>query len=90
MNTTAIILIVVAVIVVLAVVAFLVIRQRARQLDQKRVEAREHREQADTSGRKSEQAPLAAEEQADRARKEQTAAEEHRQQAQEIDPDVEE
>jgi hypothetical protein len=44
----------------------------------------------DTSGRKAEQARLAAEEQADRARKEQTAAEEHRQQAQEIDPDVEE
>jgi polyisoprenoid-binding protein YceI len=82
MSTTAIILIVVAVIVVLAAVAFVARRQRARQLDQKRGEAREHREQADTSGRKAEQARLAAEEQADRARKEQTAAEEHRQQAQ--------
>jgi C4-dicarboxylate-specific signal transduction histidine kinase len=90
MSTTVIILIVVAVIVVLAVVAFFARRQRARQLDQKRLEASEHREQADTRGRKAEQARLAAEEQADRARKEQTAAEEHRQQAEEIDPDVKE
>jgi hypothetical protein len=71
-------------------VALLARRQRARQLDQKRVEASEHREQAETSGRKAEQARLAAEEQTERARKEQAAAEEHRQQAQEIDPDVEE
>jgi uncharacterized protein HemX len=90
MSTTVIILIVVAVIVVLAAVAFVARRQRSRQLDQKRVEASEHREQADTRARKAEQARLAAEEQSDRARKEQTAAEEHRQQAQEIDPDVKE
>jgi cell division protein FtsL len=88
MSTTAIILIVVAVIVVLAAVALVARRRRARQLDQKRVEASEHREQADTRGRKAEQARLAAEEQTDRARKEQAAAEEHRQQAREIDPDV--
>jgi FtsZ-interacting cell division protein ZipA len=90
MSTTAIILIVVAVIDVLAAVGFVARRQRTRQLDQKRDEAREHREQADTRGRKAEQARLAAEEQTERARKEQTAAEEHRQQSQEIDPDVEE
>jgi C4-dicarboxylate-specific signal transduction histidine kinase len=90
MSTTAIVLIIVAVIVVLGAVAFVARRQRARQLDQKRLEAREHREQADTRDRKAEQARLAAEEQADRARKEQTAAEEHRQQAEKIDPDVEE
>jgi cell division protein FtsL len=65
MSTTAIILIVVAVIVVLAAVALVARRQRARQLDQKRVEASEHREQADTRGRKAEQARLAAEEQTD-------------------------
>ena len=52
MNTTVIVLIVVAVIVVLVVVALLARRQRERQLDQKRVEASEHREQAETSGRK--------------------------------------
>lgn len=53
MSTTVIILIVVAVIVVVAVVAFVARRQRARQLDQKRVEASEHREQADTRDRKA-------------------------------------
>jgi hypothetical protein len=73
----------------LAAVAFVARRRRARQLDMKRDEAREHREQADTSGRKAEHARLAAEEHAERARKEQAAAEEHRQQAREIDPDVE-
>ena len=49
-----------------------------------------HREEADTRTRRAEQARLAAEEQAERARKEQAAAEGHRRQAQEVDPDVEE
>ena len=68
---------------------FLARRQRERQLEQRRAEAREHREQADMKARKAEQARLAAEEQADRARKEQAAAEQHRQLAQQIDPDIE-
>jgi len=54
----------------------------------RRIEAAEHRDLAKTKARQAEQVRLAAEERADRARKQQEEADEHRLQAVAIDPDV--
>jgi LPXTG-motif cell wall-anchored protein len=82
------VLIVIGVIIVLGLVYFLVRKRREQQLEENRAQAGELRQTADTRERKAEQARLAAEEQAERARKEQAAADEHRRQAAEVDPDV--
>ena len=88
MSTTAVVLIGLA-LIFLAVAGFVVYRrQQEQKLEEKRTEAGELRQEADTRARKAEQARLQAEEQADRARKEQEAAEERRRQAAEVDPDI--
>ena len=83
--------IVVLLVVALLVVAGIIIAARKRrdaQLEERRVEAREHREDADATARRAEQARLEAEEKADRARKQQEAADDLRRRADEVDPDV--
>jgi uncharacterized protein HemX len=89
MSTTVIVAIVVVAIVVLALAGLATSRQRAKRLEEHRLEAREHREEADSKARKAEQARLQAEEQAERARKQQAEADELRRHAAEIDPDTE-
>jgi flagellar biosynthesis/type III secretory pathway M-ring protein FliF/YscJ len=89
MSTIWIVVIVVVAVVLIACLAFAASRGRTRKLEQKRLEAREHREVADTKARKAEQARLQAEEQADRARKQQAEADELRRHAAEVDPDTE-
>jgi LPXTG-motif cell wall-anchored protein len=83
------VLIVIGLIIVLGLVFFLVRKRREQQLEEKRVQAGELRQEASTTARQAEQARLAAEEQAERARKAQATAEERRREADELDPDVE-
>ena len=72
-------------IVVFGLGYYLVRKRQEQQLEEKRAEAGQLRQEADTSARRAEQAKLQAEEQAERARKEQEAADERRRQAAEID-----
>ena len=88
MSTTAIVLIVIAAIVVIGVVLYFGKQRREAQLEERRVEAGERRDLADTKAREAEQARLAAEEQAERARAREAEAESHRREADELDPDV--
>jgi uncharacterized protein HemX len=88
MSTTIIVLIVIAAIVVIGVVLYLGKRRREAQLEERRVEAGERRDLAETKAREAEQARLAAEEQAARARAREAEAEAHRREADELDPDV--
>jgi biopolymer transport protein ExbB/TolQ len=94
---------VIVAIIVFALIAYMASRSRAKQVEEKRIEAREHREAADTTAREADKAKLQAEEraaqarrqqmeaeeQAEKARAKQSEAEELRQHADEIDPDTE-
>jgi biopolymer transport protein ExbB/TolQ len=88
MSTTAIVLIVIAAIVVVALIAYAATLQRTKRLEQRRVEAQDVRTEAQAKTRRAEQARLAAEEQAERARRDQQAAAELHEKANDIDPDV--
>lgn len=88
MDTIWIVILIVAALAVLAGVFAAMRKRRETELEERRVEARSHREEAEATARHAEQARLEAEEQAERARREQDAAEALRRQADEVDPDV--
>jgi FtsZ-interacting cell division protein ZipA len=85
-NTTWIIVIVVAAVALLAIA--LGVAGRRSRLAKRHEQASELREQAQARARSAKQAELAAEEQAERAKRERAAAEEHAARAREVDPDV--
>lgn len=87
MTTWIVVLIVIALIVIAGVVIAARKRNEVR-LEERRAEAQDHREDAEVTARRAEQARLEAEEQADRARLQQEAADDLRRRADEIDPDV--
>lgn len=101
MSTGAIIGIVIGAVVVIALLTFLFSRQRGRKLEERRVEARGHREAAEERSReaalaraeaqereaKAERERLAAEAQAERADREEAEAAELHERAREVDPD---
>jgi len=76
MDVGVIIAIVVAAIIVIALVAMLGRKQKAKQHEQRRVEAHTHREEARVRGARATRAEAEAEERAARAKKEQALAEE--------------
>jgi len=88
MDTIWIVALIVVAILFVAGVALAARKRSDAKRDERRVEARTHREEAEATARRAEQARLEAEEQADRARKQQEAADDLRRRADEIDPDA--
>ncbi|HEV2591310.1 MAG TPA: hypothetical protein VGU02_05390 [Gaiellaceae bacterium] len=88
MSTTLIVVIVVIAVLVLAAVAWGMTAGRAKRMQQKRVVAQAHREQANVAARQAEKARLEAKEQSDRAAAQQAEADWLRSHADEIDPDA--
>jgi hypothetical protein len=76
MDTGLIIVIAIAAVALIALIALLGKRRRATRLEERRVEAREHHEEARISGARAERATAEAEERAARARREQAVADE--------------
>lgn len=102
MDTWLIIVLVIVALIVLGAVFVGMRRQKESKLTEQRVEAGEHREQAETRSRQAEVAEaeaeeraarakreqLAADEQAERAERERASAQELHERAREVDPDV--
>ena len=88
MDTIWIVVLIVVALIVVAGIMIAARKRRDAQLEERRAEARDHREDADATARRAEQARLEAQEQADRARKQQEAADDLRRRADEVDPDV--
>ena len=63
--------------------------RRARQLEERRVEAGEHREKAELQTLRAKEREDAARDELDRAERERAAAHAHARRADEVDPDVE-
>ena len=76
MDVGTIIVIAIAALVILAIVAFATKRRRTQKLDQRRVEAHSHREEARVRNARADRAAAEAEERAARAKREQAMAEE--------------
>lgn len=83
-------------IVVLAVVAVLLVgvalwalsRSKNRQVEERRVEATQHREKAELQSLRAREREAAAQEELDRARTEREVAQAHARRADEVDPEV--
>jgi Flp pilus assembly protein TadB len=88
MDTWLIIVIVIAAVLVVALALWAAARGRERRLEHQRVEAGEHREQAELRARQAEERELAAREELDRAGRERAVARGHAERADEVDPDV--
>lgn len=72
------------------VIAFLIERRsrRERQLEERRIEAGEHREKAELQALRAKEREEAARDELDRAERERAAAHAHTRRADEIDPDL--
>jgi C4-dicarboxylate-specific signal transduction histidine kinase len=88
MDTTWIVILVVIAVLILLALLILGRRQRERRLEGKREEAGQLRDQARVSERRAQEAELAAEEQAEVARRERAAAQQRAERARDVDPDV--
>ena len=88
MYTIWIVVLVLAALVVIGVVMYVVRQRSEARLEERRLEAQSHREEANATARRAEKAQLEAKEQAEVARREQESAAELRQRADEVDPDV--
>lgn len=88
MDTIWIVVLVLAALLVIGGVMVGARKRRDAQLEERRVEAQGHREEANATARRAELAKLEAKEQAERADREAEAAAELRQRADEVDPDV--
>jgi flagellar biosynthesis/type III secretory pathway M-ring protein FliF/YscJ len=82
------IVIAVAAVLLVGLVIFAGRRARDRQIESKRVEAQELRQEAETRARRAEERELVAQEQAEQARRERSSAEEAAERARRVDPDV--
>jgi Flp pilus assembly protein TadB len=82
------IVIAVAAILLVGLVIFGGRRARERQIENKRVEAHELRQEADMRARRAEERELVAQEQAEQAQRERSGAEEAAERARRVDPDV--
>ncbi len=79
--------------IAIAIVIAVVIERRsrrARQLEERRVEAGEHREKAELQTLRANEREQAARDELDRAERERAAAHAHTQRADEVDPDLDE
>ena len=83
------IVIAVAAVLLVGLVIFAGRRARDRRIENKRVEARELRQEAEMRGRSAEERELVAQEQAEQAQRERRGAEEAAERARRVDPDVE-
>jgi uncharacterized protein HemX len=88
MDAIWIIVLVAVAIIIVGGIVFAGRQRREAQLEERRVEAQGHREEASSKARRAEQARLQAEEQAERAERERAEAEQLERKAAEIDPDV--
>ena len=82
-------LIVIGAVVLVALLVLAGRRGRERQLESKRSEATELRQEAGVRARRAEERAALAEEQAERARQERAAADATARRADEVDPDIE-
>ncbi len=82
------IVIAVAAVLLVGLVIFAGRRARDRRIENKRVEARELRQEAEMRGRRAEERELVAQEQAEQAQRERRGAEEAAERARRVDPDV--
>jgi Flp pilus assembly protein TadB len=88
MDTWLIVVIAVAAVLVAGFVLWLLSRSRERHLEERRVEAGEHREKADLQSQRAREREAVAQDELDRARTEREVAQAHTRRADEIDPDV--
>lgn len=91
MGTWVIVAVVIAVIVLVVIALWAVDRSRKkRQLEERRVEAAEHREKAELEALRAGERERVANEELQRAERERSAAQAHVERANEVDPDLEE
>jgi flagellar biosynthesis/type III secretory pathway M-ring protein FliF/YscJ len=88
MDTWLIIVIAVAAVLVAGIVLWLLSRSKERRLEERRVEAGEHREKAELQSLRAREREAAAQEELERAQDEREVAQAHARRADEIDPDV--
>jgi Flp pilus assembly protein TadB len=82
------IVIAVAAVLLVGLVIFAGRRARDRRIENKRVEARELRQEAEMRTRRADERELVAQEQAEQAQRERSGAEEAAERARRVDPDV--
>ena len=88
MDTWLIVVIAVAAVLLVAVVLWALSRTRNRKLDERRVEASQHREKAELQSFRAREREAAAQDELERAQNEREVAEAHARRADEVDPDV--
>jgi LPXTG-motif cell wall-anchored protein len=89
MDAGVIVAIVVGALLLIGLIAWLGTRRRERRLEAKRIQAGEIRREAQIEGARAKREEAAAEEHAARAGRQQRFARERREEADQLDPDVE-
>lgn len=90
MATWLIVVIALAAVVGVGLVIWALERGRSRKLQERRVEAGEHREQSELRALQARERREAAEEEIERSEREQAVAQAHARRADELDPDMDE
>lgn len=89
MDTWLIIVIAVAAVLVVGIALWALSRSRNRQLEERRVEAGDHREKSELQSLRAREREQAAKDELERAQTEREVAQAHARRADEVDPDVE-
>lgn len=88
MDTWLIVVLAVAAVLLVGAVLWALSRSKDRRLEERRVEAGEHREKAELQSLRAREREAAAQDELDRAENEREVAQAHARRADEIDPDA--